>query len=1057
MSAYAACGPGVSQDQFNALVNATANLESAFANWKANLTAKQDAAVNFVTGLQTANQNIANFENATQIRLKALRNTSKEIQEYETTVGRMLSAAVNKTSVALSDAFRLLGSQSTQLQGIANATRDNFQILLADLAADYATLTQNLQSFSDNIANDRFEEFSQLRRTADAVIDLITTQQRLYAEEDMLHAQNRNLQRAIAAYSSTPNSRGRRLFPFTEDPGTPGLGTENLDPSISSALISDEVYRFVTPTSPPIGYVTRVRFKCDSRYMVSAAPMGPSWTQLMSYLGADGCDPTWVDKSKPCKCVMVVSEQKCNLNAAAGLVDRFTTTTSSTLLDSSVGCTTAVLVGALDGTAVYSMQQYGNLLAQMSQRGVYPGSGYQYFSLLPKFARVIAYDSAVSDSLNMIRLMSPDADHPGDNLVYWSLNTQPLSYQVVYDNLDLYKDLLFGKLPNYATQSRVYFERYAAGTTGSCTLFTLAFYSNEFLKVGTLIPGEITTNVAITIDGNAAIQSDVVLSNPYDFLLPVANQGYVYDPTSFTQKTWDIPDDNLIISSYPKSRERTVLYPIVADPSLFARDQWQFSNGFEFDHTKAGDIASAYETNLDVHGLCTTPSLGGFSDPCLRRTHFQHALSGPQLLLADKDASYLFSVAVPSGRAYQLLDVNGCPIVKRLVQSVNQLNLAITNTAAGTSQFQLQQIGACPKTDVITVGGRATYNYPAYVCGQATVTPDVIIVSYLANGTFTPCPSTVNLTEITANDTSLAATLDYTLQTNVFSTSLIDSQIVQTGLDMQEIISQMALASLKGPTTDWNFVVPPETLKSYTDLLNSVVQTGIDAVDRANATRGDAAADLTLLSGAQLVKLHLLEERNAAARSAQETALQAVIQSNEQLVGEFSVLRVFSNLETASLRVVGRAWNAWTNAVTDAIGAQLSSGSSSNWGVSITDHRCSGIACAFVSWGAFVNAAGELPADAVVAVVHGAESLAKDGKDLINDATTGPIKQLLAVIIPIVLVIGIGCCCIQCFPFLRSCPCPCRFQKGPSVRSGVSPAVRDMQDRIEKLRKRMRQ
>ena len=945
------------QDQFiNTCLNGGANLDimsqlrgsqqdlekklEGFSQLMTNLNSNETLAIELLVNATVV---FGNYSSVVKQQLDLQANTTALTRAQMNDTLRYVTLNNQNTLLTLAGDTANIKNLSDSIKNLATTGQSNFQQAFADVAQNFANQSAALLESTVRRKEDKALFYEQMQTVRQMFVDTITEFEKVQRDEDMLAAHNAEIQRKLEIYKTTPNSNGRTLFPFVVDPGlAPVQDRYSLPSQKASVVFSYDAIRYVTldtDTGLPFGVLTTLGFACDTVWSVTTDPVGPGWRDFYSWIGPSGCDHTWTTKSPRCKCAILVEEKRCRLsNSTAGL---WLDADSALRADSVAGCTDSAVTN-FDSSMPVAVRSHEDLISafqRISQRVLYSQEfpGYRFVATYPKIEREVMFLAGLANITSVTGFMNPDADsNYGDNLFYTFMRTLEVSYRIRRDNMQAYRDLVYGRLPTGMTDSEKLFDRTpSSGDTGRCTRFDWMMYSNEFLTVTELQFDSTSTEVRVTVDGRATSFYDTQIRNPYDSLLPGVTS-IVWAPSQGDSRAWDTGDDDVQSCAFKQSCRGTLVYPMVPSADQFTLEAWEKNASRKFDHPSGSVVASYYEVSIDsnisspTYGRCRTLPLAGGGGWCILRDHFQVVYTGVfndpntdgTVILLDRDASYTGTLTLPSGEYSRILS-SDCPRIGTPVAHIDdQLIIPITNSAPSVVDVRVTQLGACPSTLLISLPPKQTLNLDRRVCPLgAPGSPDTVGFEVRSSGgSFKSCPGQVELVRfnVTAERSRFRGTASLALAARI--NSITNNQtLVYMALARYDLLSLLMSASAYSLQSKLNmgYRVSNSTFASYSAIIEQLRRVKQDTEDLAR-TSAAAAGNITsnsksigeIFDSYQRLRDSLQRQANGLLVEFASGVEKAVIQSK--------VLKRLGALTKKQLRDTVTAWNTFFRACLEA-------------------------------------------------------------------------------------------------------------------------------------------
>lgn len=1066
-NSYAQCATGPTTDQFNQLDTRIDAAEEAFRKWHEAYQRQRSAVNQTLLAAQNFYQKTEYWMDTTNQRVAEANRTNQLLKQAIAANNRALAKDINAVSASIGDAATMIGAASSRLSQIVNATSSRFQQLFADIGRSYADIARNTHRLAQNMETDKQLALGHVREIQQAIIDQSTNAQKFFLGEGELRAHNRVLQERLDYYRTTPSAGGRLKYPFTNMPGRgPVANPLSLDPSLASILYSNDVFRYQSLfAGVPYGVETRLQFVCDTPTMLTLGPVAPTWRQLYESIGPSGCDPSWQDTANQCKCAVLVTEQRCRLPlgpSGSQLSQWLSSFTNSSF--ENAGCLSPVAV--FNQEQLTDVASVASLFANITQRGLYAVSEYQYRSVIADFTATISFDASLADSEEFLSSMYRSADTIVRNLPYVYFNTLVLSYQKVYDHLDVYDELVFGILPGHMSQSHSLFERIGGEDFTRCTTLRIALYSKYFLTVGVLRDAGVTTNIYVAVGSD----SPVLISDPEYIagnqgVLPREESGLVFDPLDFDRVAYDIPEGDLTLSAF--SNAGKVTYPVSVSEEAFDVDVWQYVNGQTFDHNMAGNSASACRVVLDsdpqspTYRRCiSNPQVSGGTHCLLRESYEVFATGsigssagGGYLVLADREGAYTFTTTIPAG-VISMETGSACPEVQSLADTSLNTVLRLTNPLAAENRLKITEDGPCGTYENMGVSLPAseTVSYTPRFCALASPEqPTRVRIFYrpdLSNTTsYVECPASANVTLNARNANAFAGgvALNFTSTITTIAASVTLDAVAQIKGRLLNLTADLLQQDTLSYSQSFDFRVTQNTSIGAQGIISGLAQIAGNAANASEINLANAAR-LSRLTRAFSEEIARVRGSTAALVAAAVSQAEAMTEAANIYQLRFSDLQVTTKLLKESMDAYVDATAALGHSIVENVGAMLES-DAPNWAPPPNDGSDSGScsifeSCAWKALANFIDGAGELTGEALLLAADGLLNLAAAGVNGVASLLTGgPLSGFLGGVILIAVLVGLVCCVIQCMPaIVASCKLGVSCLKVPTTTLHVTEA-----------------
>lgn len=940
------CFTGPTAQQLTDLVNRGADMVASNTRWAASLITEQQATIAAIANVTAQVEELKGYAKSVNTTIGVL--VDEALREYD--VQKMIADDLKNQTRAnqdsLRNASRLLSETANATALYSSMTEQNFARAAAEVVANSLNFSSALESISHVQDQNRLMLQTQIRTTQRYVVNLATIQKRWFLNEDLRNGLSLHFHAALDEPLVFTGSTGAFLGPFLKDLGTRPTDPYGLDPNHAAIEVSNEVFKYVVGDSR-YAVQTRLQFVCGSAFMVSKAPVSPSWRELLSLIGPLVCDTTLDNPDLPiCQCFVRVSELRCPVSGPLGPSTQAAFDSSPLTLDTQAGCTVnpvpfAAGNGGMDGRVVTTASGLADILQTISLRGVSPSTNYSAASILPNLKATVPWSAFVSNSSNFISLVSGTIGESPDatNLAFWYTQSVLNSYAIVYGNLGYYQSLVYGRIPAGVTQRPTMYKRFKQGGTGRCMELSAMLYSDEMLLVSAFVPGQVITNVEVTIDGVTSLVSDVGFTSPKSSLLP--NSPWVWSPSKINSQIWSIPKSEISIGPSPFQREKKVTYPMCYDLEHCDYQAWMDNNGgFAFNHPAGGNVPAPYSALVDsdptsvTYGRCITQPKAPGGTLCEMRDNFRVFASGDfedvnspgTMIFVDREPVYVARITVPEGAIVEVLS-SACPIVRRTPVSGTQLLIELVNPLNETNQIQLDEVGECPKSSSLSLGPGRAEVYTASACDG----PDTLKISYYQGQTLTECPVSVDLAFTPESLSSFrgAGSLNLTYSMMIQRRDAVLLAIEQLRSDVLGAIMETQIQSLRAEQ-ELGFRVSDETMLGYNDLLakvNAIIQQSNDVASAAYASDVDIEKYIVDLES------FLAQSQDTLSQSyAQGLAFaESFKERNRNNPGVIALLQVVGEKEDVDFGKAVNDTSAFYKALRIAVNASVQTNPYSNW------------------------------------------------------------------------------------------------------------------------------
>jgi hypothetical protein len=733
--------------------------------------------------LQTADlyRNLTKLSSSIDSYMAAANTTYFTLQlraDAERDMAEKTKTAVTRELAQRSDALgnltaRLQATARTMAQSV-NQTNSALEQLLLRSAQNKAYATSIQQTILDYAYdNERFVA-QQMRSGQKGLSDFAGLLSRAANNEDLVNGQAARIQQGLLNPRIYTAPNGAILQPFTDNIGVPPIQDENDLGELSTVTTVNTSFQTVwrMENNQLFGVISVITQNCSSAFLVGAsAPYAPYSQDILTLNGpTNQCTTNYslgTDPAQRCKCWNVITEKRCQL---LGLQFAYDWYLSGDINDGCIADYTTNWNGAMN-RVLYTASDLAEAFANMTRRGK-PVAGLPH-KVTGRSGVVTEadYDPALLDTdafWNNINGLNINQTRAGNvslvNIAYSYAQESEISFQTTMANIESMRVRIKGTPPNRMTQEERLFTRYALGDSGPTSIFSMMLYEHYFLNLMIVSLVSIEASVDVSIDGGPVTRiTDVILSNTQDNLLQQRSMfAIVVDPQAPASTQYDIPGDAISLSAYAGARETHVDYARSPDAAGFTMDAWRKrEGGVEFNHPRADHAAGWYAVAVDTnassvtYGRCLGPLPVYLGEWCVRREHFWIDISGPfdnentpgSLVLRDKTSFLDVQVPLPFGDVI-ITTGSRCPDVQQLAVSGDSLLVLLVNAQGTSNRFRIQQLGACNRTEIVTLAAGGQYTKTAVRCPQAPDdTPDVLAFSYTGpGGAWIPCPNTIQLT-----------------------------------------------------------------------------------------------------------------------------------------------------------------------------------------------------------------------------------------------------------------------------------------------------------------------
>lgn len=931
------CFTGPTAQQLTDLQNRGENLTISMNQWGSSMYQYQDQLGFLFGNFSSTNEDLKSYAKAANMSVGIL--VQDALRDYDTQqmLSDRLAQGVNANQQRLQNASRLIEAMANLTASLLQRTQGDFGRASALLNWNAANASRLLEKVADLQLEDRLSKQSQMKSVKRFLQNLATLQKRWFMDEDMRNGVSMQIQSALDDPLVYTGSTGAFLTPFLKDLGTKPTDPNALDPDKASIETSNDVFKYITPDGR-FGIQSRLQTMCGSKFMVSQAPVDPSRIDMMGLIGPLTCDTTLENPYLPtCDCLVRVSELRCPMvsSLTPTVIDSFLQTPLD--LNPASGCASgpvpfAANSGGLDGKALTTASGVAGVFQTISLRRILNGTAYSVASVLLNTRKLVPWSAYVSNSSNFGALVEGSLSDGDTNLAFHYAQSLADSYNIVYRDLGYYQSLVYGRIPAGVKKRVRSSKRFRQGVTGRCMEAQVALFSDELLLASAFVPGQVITNIEVTVDGVQSTVSNVRFTSPASDKLP--KSPWVWSPSQFGTKLWDIPRSEISLSPCPFTREMKVTYAMCYDKDQCDYDSWMRNNGEvrRFEHDAAVNLPPPYAATVDsnptsvTYGRCiTTPAAPGGTQ-CSMRDNFLVFASGEfenfespgTMVFIDREPVYEARIDVPEGAIVEVLS-SVCPIVGRSPVSGTSMLIELINPINSTNLIQVREVGGCPRTKDIPMGPSAVEVYTAFSCD----TPNLLKIFSLQGNDYVQCASVVDLTFTPDSLSSFrgAAQLNLTYSSFVQRRDGILVAIEQFRTDVLSAILDAQTQNLQAER-EVGFVIPNDTLSGYGDLLELVNR----ITDESNRLSNDAYnSELEVESILQQLNEALertrveLEQAYAAALASTESLRQKNAR-NSQIIELVRVMGVKQDIDMGeAIKQTGGFWGALVQIVNGSV------------------------------------------------------------------------------------------------------------------------------------------
>ena len=847
------CVRGPNFDVYNSLqtklgdyINTTNQLKNANNNFETSYN-------NSLNAIEVLRELFTNQSLIADMRLQNIRDQINLTDEKISATKAIARTYFENFSARLASENNLIANATSEMLRFANRSSQNAAYLQWVMGETFGEAMNQLGDTFELIYRNRATSLMLNRQAELHDLDALTALSRYNRDVDRNRQHAKIIHQRLRAAQTIPNSRGRLLYPFLEDTGVAPINSvSDLNPSEIGAFVDEKIFRtVVTEGASVFGVVTMFREKCDIMFLNDGASVSPSVLELMDNIGPPNCDETFTsaDTRKFCRCAIFVTESRCLLASGnSTIIGRFDTTGMT--LDATTGCaspgsTYSFPDGGLDGIVIKTLSSFVDVMYVMHRR-----SGVSSFPIIMQntfsaLAYEIPFSQAIyAGNVTLYDLLLSSNDNVTANAAFYYWMSAVNSYTVVRDNLEKVTQRIDGVLPDNMSSRRLGSVRFEGGRSGKGTEYAFALFSDQFLTVSQMTADEVVATVTVTVTGGSDpsiptnnIVTDVVLSNPYTPLLPGVAP-ILWNPTQYASVAYDFGKSELSITGFSGVRENHVTYAATDSGTAFTRDRWQKMFRRTFNHYAASNFAWVQKVQLDsnasspTYGACITAPVSGRSQGhCALRERFVFVPLGifndyntpGTFVLTSRHDKVVAQVSFPSGVIKEVVS-SACPIAERLQASLSRLIVTLTNPLAQNNLIQIEQVGACPSTKLVTLPARSVLNVDVERCANPPTPLDQMrFYAYNNESQLELCPSTIAINATALEVYQFNGTITFQAA-NVVQTAVVDRlrlfifDVIDNLFDQQQAITLHTLNT----QIEYGYKPPNATLNRYTDIISRI-------------------------------------------------------------------------------------------------------------------------------------------------------------------------------------------------------------------------------------------
>jgi len=482
-------------------------------------------------------------------------------------------------------------------------------------------------------------------------------------------------------------SKNDGYVPFTDQEGRPPTNNGQIwAPTIESVRFTFVTYPLGGGTRAHLG---EFNFTCNALHLLNNVAGSYGWKDFLELMGPSFCDPTLTTvDSHTCRCWGTTSLLQCTAQPGGAESTSFVNSLKldGTVCSGGISSTREPLQHTSGGAFLDEVGTICNIAANAT---IFMGA-------MVANSLLAFRNPSAACSLTFAQLQTAPE---GASLAFVALNFWEVAYTKWSLFIDTVVDYFDGVMATGVSFRDEPFQRRGLSMT-TCSVGALMTFAPDRLPVYRLDPVSVGVSVTVSVAGVSNVSfTDPVLSAGLANVLPSGGDVVVGDPRSLTV-IYNVPSNQLSLSSLASVREDTVTYALQGVNDTFGHAAWEERNGVRFNHFAASNVPELFRAlvnNSDgtclVNGVTYAGDAGGWCD--VRALYaVRSSTNDSELVLAPRSsASYLVVVTVPDG-SVALSSVSRCPVFGFAPSGLGTL-LTFSNPTESQVVFNWTVGGAC--------------------------------------------------------------------------------------------------------------------------------------------------------------------------------------------------------------------------------------------------------------------------------------------------------------------------------------------------------------------------
>ena len=729
--------------------------------------------------VQASLTQVARYQNDTSNALDQLTNTTEyqqqQIDLFSENVGRDQLALANRVTLTQEAMIAL----ASQFQMYEQATASAFNSTMAQFAVQVSFLSEQMNNLSTLAYDNQQDAASKFGYVSSAMSGIKQGLEYTISKTALRVPLQALAHQKIQEWadSSPPFSV------FITDIGTPPGDPFNLPPALATFTIEAAILSYVYNVSGnPFAVITTIQYTCSGVFLAYNPPLIVGWQSLFNTFGPPTCNDT-VQGPNFCNCTGQIIEIGCNMPVTLSPVVDIAPASKTAwdqrnlpVLSTPLICSTTPvsLPNIIPRNLIRSGADFTLFQQRLCARGLwFSEPTYNVNSAFLRSGPIPAQYVPSACTADVATSLAPPPNTASEttfNVFYIMVTLFQNAYTYSISGYGSQFAEITGQIPNNMTYLPTGFDRTALGPVATCITAVIAAYNtDEFLEVYRIDPTETIIDFGVTVNGqnyrtNQTFNSAQV-TNEAQGLLPTSGTHLVGDSTDWSQFFWNIPPNQVVVSSDAIQREGAVTYPITADKNVFSIEAWVAANGIPFNHAAGANSASLWKIPMVctvIEGLnncqCQSNAPQFNAGPWCAFFQSWQAIfpsSNPAVVLYSAKDLVQITVGVPQG---ELIAVKGsaCPILTSSLSRFNQITLFLYNNLAQNNEIIVVQTGSCAKTTPFTMSPKTTSAFFVDFCPLTPPGQKEIITFLYTPGTgqYFPCNTTFDGTIVPSNPTT---------------------------------------------------------------------------------------------------------------------------------------------------------------------------------------------------------------------------------------------------------------------------------------------------------------